>query len=863
MNRRVAYAAGAMLLAGLGSWASPAFSQGPMAPRMDVAPPPRVAPPPPPPVFIPPTVVPPPPMVPVAPVMAPPVPAAPAPKTPTASAPATPTPAAPAPVATPTPAPAPPPATASQAPRGTASTPPPYTDSQVKALRGVGVSLRGPGGQRQVTSDSNGVVSLGQLRQGTYELGVNKKSLGTGTQPNVQPAALIGLLLPAVQKARPDAPSYVSANIPPVNDPDEQIKIKVEVDAKGRVSSIDWGGGKASINVAVGDVNGDGRADIKLFEDLAKRNTSGETRLAFVLPVAGPEKPKPNYINNPIPGVDIIVEKNPGGRAATQTTDSNGTSTLGVLTPGTHSVSLDTKKLLEVRSTPGTSGSAPAQPAGVLISLLIPAVQKLGGAPQPTTVEHSLPRSFLARSAQVKIDIVVPDGGGSPKVDWGDGSPLTDVGRDGVPAPSGLRISADVSTLRVSALSSPETVPGGPGTPTASASVAPAPAAPIPSASQGTPRGTAGGPPPYTDSQMKALPGVSVSLRGPGGTRQATSDSNGVLSLGQLRQGRYDLSVNRKTLGGGTGSPPALIGLLLPAVQSVREGAPRYVSTNIPPVNDPDEQLQIKVEVDARGQVSSVNWGDGKASINVAVGDFNGDGRAEWKQFEDLALRNPSGETRLAFARLGQATPMVPAPSSRASAATAPVTPPPRPDALTDGLLALRFIGVTATGPGGVLQTRSDGDGWSRLGKLPIGNTVVEFSGPDLASALKTTVGPNTPMPQKTLIELLVVIAIVAIKTDGTPVVFTGSVPASAVKTLKADLRIGRDGNLMDVNWGNGPQLPQILPKTAAATLTVPGPNGPIPVNPALVKSLQDRASKSAPGLVDANTAMGEISTTR
>ena len=67
----------------------------------------------------------------------------------------------------------------------------------------------------------------------------------------------------------------------------------------------------------------------------------------------------------------------------------------------------------------------------------------------------------------------------------------------------------------------------------------------------------------------------------------------------------------------------------------------------------------------------------------------------------------------------------------------------------------------------------------------------------------------------------------------------------------------------MTVNFGNGPQLPQPLPKTGAATLTVPGPNGAVPLRPALVKSLQDRASKSAPGMVDANSALQEVSTTR
>jgi len=369
-----------------------------------------------------------------------------------------------------------------------------------------------------------------------------------------------------------------------------------------------------------------------------------------------------------------------------------------------------------------------------------------------------------------------------------------------------------------------------------------APAAPNAGTSPGVPRGTAGGPPPYTDSQVRALPGIGVTIWSAGGQRQVASDSNGVVSLGRLSQGRHELSVNTRTLGTGTGNQPAVLALLLPAVQSVREGGRRYDTVVVTPVND-QPTLRIKVDVDAKGQVSSVDWGNG-LGVRVAVGDVTGDGRADLKVFGDLAQRNTSGETKLVFV----------APKADIVTGAGPGGGPnvrTGTDAgFADGHAKLPNIGVTTTGPGGVMQVRSDGEGRFRLGKLPIGNTIVEFNGGDMASALRTTVGPNTPLPQKTLVELMVVVAIVAIKIDGTPVVFTAAVPANAVKTLKANLRVGRDGNLMDVDWGNGPQGPQSLPKSGAAMLTVPGPNGPIPLNPGLVKDLQDGANKGAPGEV-------------
>lgn len=383
--------------------------------------------------------------------------------------------------------------------------------------------------------------------------------------------------------------------------------------------------------------------------------------------------------------------------------------------------------------------------------------------------------------------------------------------------------------------------------PTMAPTMAPVPAAPSPGARTAT-GGPAGGPPPFTDAQTKALPGIGVGLRGPGGTRQVTSDANGVVSLGPLRQGRYELSIDQKILSSANGNQPAVIGLLLPAVQSVREGARRFVSVVVTPVNDAPP-LQVKVDVDARGQVSSVTWGSG-IGVNVAVGDVNGDGRADLKVFEDLARRNPSGETRLAFTGLGSGTPT----AQNATGNTS------RGNTFRDGHAKLPNVGVTATGPGGVMQMRSDSQGVAPLGKLPVGNTIVEFNGSTLRSAGGTT--PTSPGEPARLGDCCPVVAILALRADGQPVVSIWNGRTLPDK-LPALLRVGRDGNLMDVDWGNGPQPVQPLTKVGAGTLSMTGAGGTVPGSPALLKMLQDRASKMTPGLVEANNILMDVSTTR
>ena len=55
----------------------------------------------------------------------------------------------------------------------------------------------------------------------------------------------------------------------------------------------------------------------------------------------GPAKPMPNYSNNPIPGIDVVVRKKPAGNAIpTAKTDGTGQATFRQLEPGTYEVAL-------------------------------------------------------------------------------------------------------------------------------------------------------------------------------------------------------------------------------------------------------------------------------------------------------------------------------------------------------------------------------------------------------------------------------------------------------------------------------------------------------------------------------------------
>jgi hypothetical protein len=118
----------------------------------------------------------------------------------------------------------------------------------------------------------------------------------------------------------------------------------------------------------------------------------------------------------------------------------------------------------------------------------------------------------------------------------------------------------------------------------------------------------------------------------------------------------------------------------------------------------------------------------------------------------------------------------------------------------------LPLAGVTlarATGPGGAFQLATDERGAAWLPKLPVGETNLNFSEKELATALTTLAKPNDPKPQKTLVELLVVVWIMSwFKAEDPPTTFVASFPANALpKALQAKLTVAQGGKLSSVDW--------------------------------------------------------------
>jgi hypothetical protein len=152
---------------------------------------------------------------------------------------------------------------------------------------------------------------------------------------------------------------------------------------------------------------------------------------------------------NPIPGVDVIVRKNPHGIAMKLRTDGTGSFTLGELTPGEYVIELPGNSLrsaidkLDAKQLPGGTGTG-GNPS-VSVALLLPAIQKVREAGSIRTntpiiekdyarIEHTFTGTTTGGTPHIQFTVAVVAvgtdttptaavGGFTATIDWGDGSP--------------------------------------------------------------------------------------------------------------------------------------------------------------------------------------------------------------------------------------------------------------------------------------------------------------------------------------------------------------------------------------------------------------------------------------------------------
>jgi hypothetical protein len=130
--------------------------------------------------------------------------------------------------------------------------------------------------------------------------------------------------------------------------------------------------------------------------------------------------------NDPIPGIDVIVHKQPTGKGLHVTTDGKGTASIGKLARGeSYDIQIMGKDLEPAldRVAGGKTGGGTAKPQQVLIALLLPAVQQARSIPASSTQ-----RAFARGKEQVIHLTIAMAKDGTATIDWGDGSGRLSLG---------------------------------------------------------------------------------------------------------------------------------------------------------------------------------------------------------------------------------------------------------------------------------------------------------------------------------------------------------------------------------------------------------------------------------------------------
>ena len=224
-----------------------------------------------------------------------------------------------------------------------------------------------------------------------------------------------------------------------------------------------------------------------------------------------------------IPGVDVIVKKNPGGNSLQLKTDGKGNASLGKLMRGaSYDIVISGKDLEPAldRIASGKTGGGTAQPQkiiGVLVALLLPAVQKVGTIPSGP---YSRVFARGSKDQAIHLSLALAKDG-TATINWGDGGgnvPLGNI-KDGT------------------ALSISFTAPGNPTDVTNSSTQD------IPQTRIGSLAGTGTV---TNSSAARGIANVGVTARGHGGTFQGLTDRQGSTWLPKLPIGNTVFDFNAK-----------------------------------------------------------------------------------------------------------------------------------------------------------------------------------------------------------------------------------------------------------------------------------------------------------------------------
>lgn len=327
------------------------------------------------------------------------------------------------------------------------------------------VSTGGSGGkQTQVRSNEKGQFSLGPLAPGVHDVafGVGGARQGTGAKKSL-PKVTVSLLVPAMPGGAPRL-NFIAHTYSRI-DSNKDIRAKITVPKDGSGAIVDWGDGTRPVNVVrdgqpIDVGKGQGAIDtigkisfVPKFQKMQMQFSEPDPCVPWWQCMPPPDPDPPNnddpwteVVPDPEtdPPIDTIIEIVEGGPDPYDPPpnppkiDEKGIFEIGPLpVQGVLQVNLtlpQTERLI----------TDPPKPP-VKVALLLPsepraAVQAMnaGGSPRRVKasdrlllVEHVYAPDTTGQS--LRVTITMAKDGESALVDWGDGTPVTNVRRDGKP----------------------------------------------------------------------------------------------------------------------------------------------------------------------------------------------------------------------------------------------------------------------------------------------------------------------------------------------------------------------------------------------------------------------------------------------